>query len=67
MGYYVAYNRINGNTFLGMSPDPIPLDSIQLAADAIMAHRATIYRHLPGILKTVHGYTLSRGGAPSQI
>jgi hypothetical protein len=26
MGYYVAYDRINGNTFLGMSPDPIPLE-----------------------------------------
>jgi hypothetical protein len=46
--------------------DGVIFDSIQLAADAIMAHKATIHKHLSGRLKTVHGYTFSRGGVSLQ-
>jgi group I intron endonuclease len=47
--------------------DGVIFDSVKQAANAIMAHRATIHKHLSGRLKTVHGYTFSRGGASSQI
>jgi group I intron endonuclease len=40
--------------------------SIEGAARAIGAHRNTIFKHLAGKLKTVHGYTFVRGVPPSQ-
>jgi group I intron endonuclease len=47
--------------------DGVIFDSVKQAAGAIMAHKATIHKHLSGRLKTVHGYTFSRGGVSSQI
>lgn len=41
--------------------------SIIEAALSIGVHRTTILKHLAGKLKTVHGYTFTRGGVSSQL